>query len=125
MRRKMSRLMGLLFRPGFLWGIDLPDGLSLRIRVQPSREKYFTCAVGQISGTDSGRPVPSRGAYARSPRTLGAGCGGRVDIARRAIQCGRQSRVVLTPDAGVKLAGDPAGDGGYQAGTPGRARNKP
>jgi hypothetical protein len=57
----------------------------------------FACAVGQIRGTESGRPVPPRGAYARSPRTLGAGCGGRVDIARRAIQCGRQSRVVLTP----------------------------
>jgi hypothetical protein len=64
----------------------LPDGQITRIHVQPSREKYFACAVGQITATSSRRPAPERGAYAQSPRTLGAGRDGRVGVARRAIQ---------------------------------------
>jgi hypothetical protein len=41
---------------------------------------------------------PSRGAFARSSRTLGAGCGGRGRCQRReTLLRGRRSRVVLTP----------------------------
>ena len=68
---------------------DLPDGqISSRARkpVHPFLQKYFACAVGQITATSFSRPAPERGAYAQSPRTLGAGCDGRVGVARRAIQ---------------------------------------
>src|SRR5262249_26883113 len=65
-------------------GTDLPDESILRIRVQCSREKYFACVVGQISGTDSGRPAPARGTLRPIVTKRGAGCGGRVGVARRA-----------------------------------------
>src|ERR1700730_9408785 len=55
------------------------------MHVQPFAKKYFPCAVGQITSTSFRRPAPERGAYAQSPRTLGAGCDGRVGVARRAI----------------------------------------
>jgi hypothetical protein len=62
---------------------DLPAGLFCKIAVQPSSQKYFAFAVGQIISTSSPRPASIRGAYASS-RTLGAGCGGRGSGARRA-----------------------------------------
>jgi hypothetical protein len=62
---------------------DLPDGLFCQIAVQPSSQKYFAFAVGQIISTSSPRPASIRGAYASS-RTLGAGCDGRGSGARRA-----------------------------------------
>src|SRR5277367_307242 len=107
-------------------GTDLPDGQISRIRVQPSRHKNFACAVGQIRGTESGRPVPPRGAYARSPRTLGAGCDGRVGVARRAIpmrtakSCGPD-----TPTLVSSLRVIPQATVAIKPGTPGRARYKP
>src|SRR5277367_1262320 len=65
-----------------------PTGKSVaQVKTCPSLlTKKSACAVGQIRGTESGRPAPERGAYAQSPRTLGAGCNGRVGVARRAMR---------------------------------------
>src|ERR1700732_4793790 len=71
-------------------------------------------------------PCPSRGAFARSSRTLGAGCGGRGRCQRRlTLIRGRQSRVVLTPRRWRQVCGGNfAGDGGKKARSPGRVRSK-
>ena len=56
--------------------------------VQPSREKYFAFAVGQISSTSSPRPFPARGAL-RGRHERGMGCGGRGSVgAKRSSQGG-------------------------------------
>jgi len=89
--------------------------------VQPLLQKYFVSGLTQISCiSQSSRPT--RGAY-RDRHERGAGCGGRESV-RRAMAVagrdeprersasvqddrrlsGRQSRVVLTPVAGAKLA---------------------
>jgi hypothetical protein len=73
-------------------------------------------------------PVPHEGRIA-IVTDVGAGCGGRE---RRQetndVACGRRSRVVLTPRRWCQVGDDAshhAGDGGKQARSPGRARNKP
>jgi hypothetical protein len=45
-------------------------------------------------------------------------------LARETSVAGTDGEIVWSwrPDAGVKSLGIPRGDGGYQAGTPGRAR---
>jgi hypothetical protein len=50
----------------------------------------------------------------------------RVALLTRAHPCGRRSRVVLTPRRWCQASRKyPRGDGGKQARSPGRARNKP
>src|SRR5437868_10825512 len=112
----------------------LPDGqitsCFARMPVQPLLQKYFVSRLTQI--TSKSHIVPSRqeGRIARR-HERGTGCGGR-ESARRALAIagrdeprersasvqddrrlsGRQSRVVLTPVAGAKLAeakSDPTG----------------
>jgi hypothetical protein len=63
----------------------------------------------------------------RSSRTLGAGCDGRRWRQRRErYSCGRRSRVVLTPRRWRQVGeSNFIDDGGKQARSPGRARNKP
>jgi hypothetical protein len=43
---------------------DLPDGQFFEFHVQPLSQKYFACPVGQISGTESGRPASIKGRFA-------------------------------------------------------------
>ena len=69
---------------------------------------------------------PLRGAYHGRHETLARDAMDAGGIEDERYRCGRQSRVVLPPDAGVKSCGvHPQGDGGKQARSPGRARNKP
>ena len=89
---------GKSYRPSFLFRTpDLPDGSGLRIRVQPSCEKYFPCAVGQIRATESAVSCPLGGALrGRHERW----CGMRWTLWCRKTSdadSGRQSRVVLAP----------------------------
>src|SRR4029079_17715023 len=105
--------------------LPAPDG---QITVQPSREKYFAFAVGQISATSSRHPVPLQ--EGRFAIVTNVGCGMRWTrrCARRARQCVRRSRVVLTPRRWCQVLGKLTllrGDGGKKARSPGRARSKP
>ena len=72
----------------------------------------------------SRRPVPQRGG-SRSSRTRGGMRWTRAAHLTRALACGRRSRVVLTPRRWRQVSRRyPRGDGGKQARSPGRARNK-
>ena len=101
-------------------GAIMPDGQISDSPVQPSFEIFIAFLVGQISSISSRHPVPRRGALA-IVTNVGTGCGGRGSVGRncgrRAVSvsdhasaqdercgCVRQSRVVLAPVAGVKLA---------------------
>ena len=90
-----------------------------QIPVQPSFKKYSAVLVGQIISTSLRHPVPKRGVGHRHKRwdgmrwtrqrwrETGSQGGFPVSDSRRADErrCGvRQSRVVLAPVAGVKLA---------------------
>ena len=92
-----------------------------QIPVQPSFKKYSAMLVGQIISTSLRHPVPQEGRWPSS-QTLGwdavdAAASGANEIAGQASVCERstgaiderrcgvrQSRVVLAPVAGVKLA---------------------
>ena len=99
-------------------------------RFKPLRP--VTPPVAKIPLATSGKSVAflravlpySRGAYAQSPRTLGAGCDGRVGVARRATpirtakSCGPDP-----PTLGSSFAGDTReATAAIKPGTPGRAR---
>jgi hypothetical protein len=71
------------------------------------------------------RPVPLKRGVSRSSRTLGVGCDGRDGTADERCHCGRRSRSVLIPRRWYQACGDPAGDGGKTARSPGRLRRKP
>ena len=59
---------------------DFVSGFKLIWVVQPFREKYLACAVGQISGLESRHPaLPEEGRIA-IVTTRGAGCDGRDGI---------------------------------------------
>ena len=75
---------------------DLPDGQFCEIGVQPCNEKYFACAVGQISGTESGCLASIRGTYVSS-RTLRWDAVDAKVLRDERHYRGRQNRVVLTP----------------------------
>jgi hypothetical protein len=120
--------------------------------VQPFREKFSSCGVGQIRATSSPRPFPARGAY-RDRHERGRGCGGRGSVGARVVRRAvfreratarrtngairvRQNRVVPTPVAGAKLpvvisirpdsiSHQAGSDGGKTNSSPGRARYKP
>ena len=78
--------------------------------------KNFTCAVGQIRGTESGN---RHGRWVRDAMDALVSQGERC-------RCVRQNRVVLTPRRWCQVGGShSAGDGGKKARSPGRARNKP
>ena len=128
---RASNQDSLNLRFGFSWGalvaklFRLPDGqissCFASLPVQPLLQKYFRSRLTQIRCI-SKPSRPDRGAF-RDRHGRGAGCGGR-DSARRAMAVagrdgprersasvqddrrlsGRQSRVVLTPVAGAKLA---------------------
>src|SRR3984893_9647894 len=67
----------------------------------------------------------SEGRYA-NVTDVGAGCDGRGGARDGRCQCGRRSRVVLTPRRWCQACGKySAGDGGKRARSPGRARRKP
>ncbi len=109
---------------------DLPVGQISDLAVQSLREKYSASPLTQIKSTTPAVPFRQEGRIARR-HERGAGCGGRESV-RRAMAIagrdeprersasvqddrrfsGRQSRVVLTPVAGAKLAeakSDPTG----------------
>jgi hypothetical protein len=137
---------------------DCPTGKSLLIfrnRVKPRNQKYSASRQPQITPTTPAIPRPQEGRIAivtdvgcgeRWPQSAGRATrfsqGGLMACERRPRAderrcCGRQSRVVLAPVAGVKPAEvlrDPtgfrqslqsAGDGGKRNSSPGRARYKP
>jgi hypothetical protein len=64
--------------------LDFVRGFNVIWVVQSPSQKYFACAVGQISATDSRVLTHQRGA-SRSSRTLGAGCDGRASRVRRTL----------------------------------------
>jgi hypothetical protein len=102
--------------------LDLPVG---RFPVQPNCEKYFARPVGQIISTSSPHPGPKRGAY-RDRHERWARMRWTRRRARRARQCVRRSRVVLTPRRWRQVAQKYLrGDGDNKARSPGRARRKP
>jgi hypothetical protein len=106
---------------------DLPDGQFCEIGVQPCNEKYSACAVGQISGTESGRLASIRGTYASS-RTLRWDAVDAKVLRDERHYRGRRNRVVLTPRRWRQVfAGNDSreSDGGKRARSPGRARDKP
>ena len=59
----------------------------------------------QISGLSAAIPCPLRGAYHGRHETLARDAMDAGGIEDERYRCGRQSRVVLAPDAGVKFAG--------------------
>jgi hypothetical protein len=92
--------------------------------VHPPNEKYFAFAVGQISATSSRHPAPLK--EGRFAIVTNVGCGMRWTrwCARRARQCVRRSRVVLTPRRWCQVLGKLTllgSDGGKKARSPGRA----
>jgi hypothetical protein len=93
--------------------------------VQPPLQKYFGSLLTQITSTSSAIPAHTKGRFAI---VTDVGQGMRwtqAALLTRALSCGRQSRVVLTPrrwrQVGERNFAD---DGGKQARSPGRARNK-
>ena len=73
----------------------------------------------------SGRPASARGRTRRHER--GAGCGRRGSHhTTNDVDCGRRSRVVLTPQGWRQVSHhDVRGDGDNKVRSPGRARRKP
>jgi hypothetical protein len=101
----------------------LPDGQISGLAVQSCWQKYSASRFTQIKSITP----PSRSEEGRWPssRTLerdAVDAGGAKD---EGATCGRLSRVVLTPRRWRQVGGIPAGDGGKQARSPGRARNRP
>ena len=84
------------------------------------------CAVGQITFRSSPRPAPDKRDASRSSRTFGAGCDGRVWRIRRMRRM--RTEKLWRPDASTLASsrqGNPAGDGGKKARSPGRPQRKP
>ena len=107
--RMSLRSSGLRLLPlAALRQID-PTGKSLReIRnrfVQPLLKKYFAFAVGQNSNRNSAVSCSQGGRWPTSS-TLGAGCGGREGVARRAHSHVRRNRVELTPRRWCQVCGN-------------------
>jgi len=81
------------------------------IHPDPAQCRSFDSSIAKLPLAPSGKSLalirascPSRGAYAQSPRTLGAGCDGRFRLAWRAMT-GADGESVWSrhPDAGVKF----------------------
>ena len=93
--------------------------------VQSSIKKYFHSLLTQITHTSFAIPAHTKGRFAI---VTDVGCGMRwtlVVLLTRALPCGRRSRVVLTPRRWRQVSQKCLrGDGGKQARSPGRARNK-
>src|SRR4051812_25080245 len=70
--------------------------LSRENLVHPLRKKYFASPVGQISATSSRHPASQEGRMRNRHETRG-GMRWTRRRARRARQCVRRNRVVLTP----------------------------
>ncbi len=104
----------------------LPDGQITEMPVQPFSQKDFGVLFTQITSTSIVIPAYTEGRFAI---VTNVGQGMRWTQAApktRALFCGRRSRVVLTPRRWRQVGGgDSTGDGGKQARSPGRARNKP
>src|SRR5579872_1072596 len=81
----MLRFRTQRFRNRLRQKAELMRRLNLIWAVQPLVKKFSALVVGQIIFTSSPVSRPSGGAFGRSSRTLGAGCGGRFGVARRAI----------------------------------------
>ena len=95
--------------------------------VQPFPQKFFTFAVGQISGISPAVPAHLRG-VSRSSRTLGRDAVDAYAPADERRESGRRSRVVLMPRRWHQLGDDAphrTRDGGKKARSPERARRKP
>jgi hypothetical protein len=102
----------------------LPDGLFSDPRVQPLPQKYSCSLLTQITSISAS--VPSHRGATRDRHGRGTGCGGRGGARDGRCQCGRRSRVVLTPRRWRQVGGSNfADDGGKRARSPGRARRKP
>jgi hypothetical protein len=117
------------FRKSWKRRADEPQARARRatrqISVQPPSQKYSGSLLTQITSTSIAIPHPQEG---RIAIVTDVGRGMRwtqAALLTRAHSCGRRSRVVLTPRRWRQVGGsDSAGDGGNQARSPGRARNK-
>src|SRR5664279_6484495 len=101
-------------------------GFKLIWVVQSYQQKYSHSLLTQITFTSPAIPARYRGAFRdRHERRAGMRWT-QAALLTRALSCGRRSRVVLTPrrwrQVGERNFTD---DGGKQARSPGRARNKP
>jgi hypothetical protein len=86
-------------RPGRLIA---PDGQITDRAVQPSLQKYSGSLQTQITCLSFAIPAHTEGRFA-IVTDVGQGMRWtRAALLTRALACGRRSRVVLTPDAGVK-----------------------
>jgi hypothetical protein len=105
----------------------LPDGQITCTPVQPFPQKYSGSLFTQLTSIVTPSRPTKRG-VSRSSRTLVRDAVDARGALTRALVCGRQSRVVLTPRRWRQVGDDAshhAGDGGKKARSPGRARNKP
>ena len=103
-----------------------PTGQITESPVQPPSQKYSGSLLSQITSTSSPSRPTHEGRFA-IVTNVGQGMRWtRVALLTRAHPCGRRSRVVLTPRRWRQASRKyPRGDGGKQARSPGRARNKP
>src|ERR1700730_7011624 len=103
---------------------DFLKRIKLIWPVQSGLQKYFASPPAQIKSI-SPAVLSLRGALA-IVTNVGTGCGGRGCALDEWRWRGRRSRGVLTPRRWRQVGGsNSAGDGGKQARSPGRARNKP
>ena len=105
---------------------DLLKQFKLMLAVQSPLQKYSRFLLTQITCISFAIPAHTKGRFA-IVTNVGQGMRWtRVARLTSALHCGRRSRVVLTPrrwrQVGERNFTD---DGGKQARSPGRARNKP
>jgi hypothetical protein len=107
---------------------DLLNWINVMLPVQSSLQKYFRSLLTQITCISLAIPAHTKGRFA-IVTNVGLGMRWtRAALLTRALPCGRRSRVVLTPRRWRQVGDDAlhhADDGGKQARSPGRARNKP
>jgi hypothetical protein len=104
---------------------DLSSWIKLMLAVQSPLAKIFPFPSGPNHLHIPRHPGPHRGAFRdRHERRVGMRWT-RVALLTRALSCGRRSRVVLTPRRWRQVSQKYLrGDGGKQARSPRRARNK-
>ena len=106
--------------------MQIRKSIQADLVVQPRVAKIYACAVGQITFRSPPRPAPDKRDVSRSSRTFGAGCDGRVWRIRRMRRM--RTAKLWRPDASTLASsrqGNPAGDGGKKARSPGRPQRKP
>ncbi len=106
---------------------DLRQGSTRRfaLRVQPPLQKYSCSLLTQITSTSLAVLSHTKGRL-EIVTDAGQDAVDAGSALTNALSCGRRSRVVLTPRRWRQVGErNFTGDGGKQARSPGRARNKP